>query len=63
MGGAGGGREAFIPYRNSLLTRLLRESLGGNSRTVRRNATAHKDMNANGGEETCSISTARFGNV
>ena len=24
-----------MPYRNSVLTRLLKESLGGNSRTVR----------------------------
>ncbi len=27
-------KEAHIPYRDSKLTRMLQESLGGNSRTV-----------------------------
>lgn len=32
--GAARGRGSFVPYRNSVLTRLLKESLGGNSRTM-----------------------------
>ena len=31
---AGNSRSAFVPYRDSKLTRLLKDSLGGNSRTV-----------------------------
>ncbi|KAL4431296.1 hypothetical protein ABPG75_006552 [Micractinium tetrahymenae] len=31
---AGGGTSAYVPYRDSVLTRLLQPSLGGNSRTV-----------------------------
>jgi kinesin family protein 13 len=29
-----GGDEKFVPYRQSILTWLLKESLGGNSKTV-----------------------------
>lgn len=29
-----GGKEEFVPYRNSELTNLLSESLGGNSKTI-----------------------------
>ena len=33
-GGAGAGRQEHVPYRNSVLTWLLKESLGGNAKTV-----------------------------
>nr|XP_057911998.1 stAR-related lipid transfer protein 9 [Doryrhamphus excisus] len=33
-GGGGGRRHCFIPYRDSILTWLLKDSLGGNSKTI-----------------------------
>ena len=32
--GGGAGKKAFIPYRDSVLTWLLKDSLGGNSKTI-----------------------------
>jgi len=44
-------RQKFVPYRSSVLTLLLRESLGGNSKTVMLCAISPADDNA---EETWS---------
>lgn len=33
-GGGGSRRPAYIPYRDSILTWLLKDSLGGNSKTI-----------------------------
>ncbi|KAL4164728.1 hypothetical protein KRP22_003469 [Phytophthora ramorum] len=41
----GGGKTAHIPYRDSKLTRLLQESLGGNSLTVMIAAISPADYN------------------
>ena len=33
-GGERVGRKVFVPYRDSVLTWLLKDSLGGNSKTI-----------------------------
>lgn len=43
-GAAATAPRGFVPYRNSVLTRLLKESLGGNSRTVRGHARAYSGL-------------------
>ncbi|XP_034036577.1 LOW QUALITY PROTEIN: kinesin-like protein KIF1A [Thalassophryne amazonica] len=48
-------KESFIPYRDSVLTWLLRENLGGNSRTAMVAALSPADINY---EET--LSTLRY---
>ncbi|XP_017158049.1 stAR-related lipid transfer protein 9 isoform X2 [Poecilia reticulata] len=55
-GGAGGGRRlCFIPYRDSVLTWLLKDSLGGNSKTI---MIATVSPSANSYNET--LSTLRY---
>jgi len=51
------GKSSFIPYRNSKLTRLLQDSLGGNSKTLMIANFGPADYNY---EET--ISTLRYAN-
>ena len=50
-----GKKDVFVPYRNSALTRLLQESLGGNSKTIMIAALSPADINY---EET--LSTLRY---
>merc|ERR1712151_585648 len=50
------GKKVFIPYRNSKLTRVLQESLGGNSLCTMVAAMSPTDTNA---EET--LSTLNYG--
>lgn len=40
-----GKKKVFIPYRNSALTRLLQDALGGNSRTIMISALSPADVN------------------
>ncbi|XP_068436035.1 uncharacterized protein stard9 isoform X2 [Clinocottus analis] len=55
-GGVGGGRRhCFIPYRDSVLTWLLKDSLGGNSKTI---MIATVSPSANSYNET--LSTLRY---
>ena len=52
---SGGKKGAFIPYRDSVLTWLLKESLGGNAKTIMIAALSPADINY---EET--LSTLRY---
>ena len=52
-----GGSSVSVPYRNSVLTWLLKESLGGNARTVMIAALSPADINY---DET--LSTLRYAN-
>jgi len=40
-----GKKKVFVPYRNSVLTRLLQDALGGNSRTIMIAALSPADVN------------------
>ena len=50
-----GKKKVFIPYRNSVLTRLLQDALGGNSKTIMIAALSPADVNY---DET--LSTLRY---
>lgn len=50
------GKAAFIPYRNSVLTRMLQDSIGGNSKTTLIITCSPSEFNL---QET--IGTLRFG--
>lgn len=49
------GNRVHVPYRNSMMTSILRDSLGGNCRTV---MIANLSTDISNEEET--VSTARF---
>ena len=51
------GKKRHVPYRNSMLTSILRDSLGGNCKTV---MIATMAMEKQSEEET--LSTVRFAN-
>ena len=48
----------MVPYRDSVLTKLLKNALGGNSKTIMIAALSPADINY---EET--LSTLRFGEM
>ena len=52
------GKKIVVPYRDSVLTKLLKNALGGNSKTIMIAALSPADINY---EET--LSTLRFGKV
>ena len=49
------GRRVHVPYRNSMMTSILRDSLGGNCRTV-----MIADLSTDISNEEETVSTARF---
>ena len=53
---SGAGKRALVPYRDSVLTKLLKNALGGNSKTIMIAALSPADINY---DET--LSTLRFG--
>lgn len=55
--GANSKKAAFIPYRDSKLTRMLQESLGGNSATCLVITCSYSQYN-----DRETLSTLRFGN-
>jgi kinesin family protein 1 len=55
---AASGKDVKIPYRDSILTKLLMNALGGNSKTVMIAAISPADNNYDE-----SLSTLRYGNL
>ena len=53
---SGAGKRSLVPYRDSVLTKLLKNALGGNSKTIMIAALSPADINY---DET--LSTLRFG--
>lgn len=51
------GKKSRVPYRDSVLTKLLQNALGGNSKTIMIAAISPADINYDE-----SLSTLRFGN-
>jgi len=49
------GRGAHVPYRNSMMTSVLRDSLGGNCKTVMVGAMAVEDRNIDESISTCTF--------
>merc|ERR1719171_1630724 len=47
------GHRTHVPYRNSMMTSVLRDSLGGNCKTVMVGAAAVEDRNVDEAISTC----------